>query len=43
MDDLNHVVNQVEHVFQPISPPQPQPQLQSHLKPNPKLKTQSKP
>ena len=41
MDDLNHVVNQVEHVVQSISPPQPQPQpqpqsqvlFQSQLKP----------
>ena len=49
MDDLNHVVNQVEHVVQSVSPPQSQPLLQSQvsalpqLKPKPKLKCQPKP
>ena len=48
-DELNHVVNQVEHVVQSISPPQSQPLLQSRvscppqLKPKPKLKPQPKP
>ena len=49
MDDLNHVVNQLEHVVQSISPPQSQPRLQfqvstlPQLKPKPKLKPQPKP
>lgn len=51
MDNLNHVVNQVKHVGQYVSPPPPQsqpqiqPQVQSQPrpKPKPKLKTQPKP
>ena len=49
MDDFNHVVSQVEHVVQSVSPPQSQPPLKSQvsilpqLKPKPKLKPQPKP
>lgn len=47
MDDLNHVFNQVDHVLQSISPPQPQLQsqvsTQPQLKHMPKLKHQPKP
>ena len=46
MNDLNHVVNQVEHVVQSISPLQPQLQsqvlAQPQLKPKPKLRPQPK-